>query len=150
MEDKLALEILKILQQGQVFGYTAVWNEIHKMDGFIAISNTKFKEIWDKLDNLGCIVSYNNQDQNYIKCWRINTDKNCISFYQDKIDKEIALEKREEDKKDIDYKLVKKQLDDYPTVQKRADDAIKLSRSAIVVSCLMLLLVMIKWIGCGK
>lgn len=56
---------------------------------------------------------------------------------------------QEDEKKDIDYKLVKKQLEDYPKVQDRADDAIKISKIALLISSLGLLLLLIKWLFFG-
>ncbi len=56
---------------------------------------------------------------------------------------------QEEEKKNIDYKLVKKQLEDYPIVKDRADDAIKISKLSLLVSGLGVILLVLKW-KCGS
>lgn len=71
-----------------------------------------------------------------------------IDYYFD-LDKYKADKLKEEDKKDIDYKLVKKQLEDYPKVQDRADDAIKLSKLSLLVSILAIVIIVLKW-KCGS
>lgn len=72
-----------------------------------------------------------------------------VDYFFD-LEKYKADKEKEEDKKDIDYKLVKKQLEDYPKVQDRADDAIKISKLALLISGLGFLLLLIKLIFGGK
>lgn len=44
---------------------------------------------------------------------------------------------RDEEKADIDYKLLKKQLEDYPKVKKQAKVAIIISIIAIIVAAIL-------------
>jgi hypothetical protein len=71
-----------------------------------------------------------------------------IDYYFD-LGKYKRDKQQEEDKKDIDYELVKKQLKDYPEVKDRAQDAITISKIALLISGLGLLLLLIKWIFFG-
>lgn len=85
MDDKLALEILKILQQGQSFGYHTVLTDIMKMEEFIWVTQRKFKDVWDILSETKCIVDFRNPEQNYVRCWRLNPERDCITYYTSKI-----------------------------------------------------------------
>ncbi len=143
MNEKLAVEILKIIEKAEAFGYYPIRDIIKTYESFTTITEDEFKDTITALQKNECLLR---RDTN---AYKLNPDKNCIKHYQNILDEANRKEQRDEAKKDIDYDLVKKNLDDYPKVQKRADDALYYSKSALLISGLGFLLLLIKWIFFG-
>ena len=155
MDDKLALEILKIIQAGQSFGYQTVKNDIQKMHGFIEITDTKFREVWDKLNETKCLIDFRNPEQGNVKCWRLNSERNCIDYYTAKIRAEeikttpvkdpIAEEKQllEMQKLRGEVEDIFNRISDYRTTKSRIKRSEIIAIIAIVLTAIGL---MLQWI----
>ena len=150
MDDKLALEILKIIQAGESSGYHTVKNDIMKMNGFIEVNDTKFKEIWDKLSETKCIIDFRNPEQNNVRCWKINPERNCFEFYEAKIKSIESVDPLAEEKSNLEMQKLRGEVEDltnrlfdYKTTKNRAKNSEIIAILALILTAIGL---MIQWI----
>lgn len=85
MNNHLALEILNVLKKGESNGYQTIKNDIQEMKSFYEVSDTDFKIVFDKLEELKCIIQFRNITQNNVRCYKLNIEKDCIELYSNKL-----------------------------------------------------------------
>ena len=133
MDNFMALEILKVLKKGESNGYQTIKRDILDMESFMDKTETDFQITFKKLEELKHVIDYRDETTNNMQEYRLNNEKDYISFYQNKVNSsnndnnlEIQIRQLNLDKlqyestiRDLQKALAEEQLKDIP---KNAED----------------------------
>jgi uncharacterized protein YdiU (UPF0061 family) len=136
MDNFMALEILKVLKKGESNGYQTIQRDILDMESFMDKTETDFQNTFRKLEELKHVIDYRDESTNNMQAFRLNNEKDYISFYENKVNsanndnnlevqiKQLNLDKLQYEAtiRGLQKKLSEAQLKDIPKNSQHRDD----------------------------
>lgn len=86
MDNFMALEILKVIKKGESNGYQTIKRDILDMESFMDKTEPDFQTTFRKLEELKHVIDYRDESTSNMQAFRLNNEKDFISFYQSKVD----------------------------------------------------------------